>query len=109
MTSVSEPWGAQFETVHKMEVCTNAADVIRQIREVYAGVKNSDLARKAGISYFSITRWINTGRANGSDFRRLLTGYPVKKSADLLLGEATPRQLYQRCKEVGWDCVIGSI
>jgi len=105
---MAEGWGAEFTETDIREVCTNAGVVVRGIKDAFPGETSESLARHAGVSFQTVQRWISSGRADGTAFRRLLAAFPSKKTSTerVYLDKATPRQLYDRCAAVGWDVVI---
>jgi len=108
MPTTSNEWGAAFEETDIREVCTNADEVVRKIKNAFPGETTESLSRHAGVSFQTVQRWIGSGRADGTAMRRLLAAFPGKKSRTdkILLDKATPKQLYDRCAAVGWDAVI---
>ncbi|MDR1902768.1 MAG: hypothetical protein LBQ88_10870 [Treponema sp.] len=107
---MKENWGAAFINTELREICNNADEVVRSIKNAFPGETNESLARRAGVSFQTVQRWSGTGRADAAALRRLLMSFPTK-TADkkVYLDEATPKQLYDRCAAVGWDVVIGSV
>ena len=105
---MAEEWGAEFVKTDLREVCTNANEVVRSIKNAFHNETSESLARRAGVSFQTVQRWIGSGRADGTAFRRLLAAFPLKKtdSHRIYLEKATPKQLYERCAAVGWDTVI---
>jgi hypothetical protein len=104
---MSENWGAEFVNTDLREICKNADEVIRAIKNAFPGETNESLARRAGVSFQTVQRWSGSGRADAAAMRRLLGSFPEKKSSDrVYLNKATPKQLYDRCAAVGWDFVI---
>jgi transposase len=89
------------------EVCVNAGDVVRAIKNAFPRETNESLSRRAGVSFQTVQRWIGSGRADGTALRRLLAAFPLKAPKKrVYLDEAAPKQLYDRCAAVGWDLVI---
>ncbi len=105
---MAENWGAVFVWNGIREICTNADEVVRSIKTAFPDETNEKLARKAGVSFQTIQRWIGTGRADSEALRRLLAAFPAATSSTnrVYLDKATPKQLYDRCASVGWDAVI---
>ena len=105
---MAEEWGAEFVETDVREVCTNAGEVVRSIKNAFPNETTESLARRAGVSFQTVQRWIGTGRADGTALRRLLAAFPAKKTGSdrVYLDRATPKQLYDRCAAVGWDVVI---
>jgi transposase len=105
---MAHEWGAEFVETDIREVCINADEVVRKIKNAFPGETTESLSRHAGVSFQTVQRWIGSKRADGTAMRRLLTAFPGKKpSTDkVLLDKATPKQLYDRCAAVGWDTVI---
>ena len=105
---MAEQWGAQMAEHRKTVVCINADEVVRSIKNANQGATNEILARRAGVSFQTVQRWIGSGRADGTAMRRLLSAFPEKKPGreKVYLDKATPKQLYDRCAAVGWDTVI---
>ena len=105
---MTEEWGAQFVKTDVREVCTNADEVVRSIKNAFPGETTENLARRAGVSFQTVQRWIGSGRADGTALRRLLAAFPARKTSvhHVYLNKATPKQLYDRCTAVGWDVVI---
>jgi len=105
---MAEEWGAKFVETDVREVCINANEVVLSIKNAYPGETNESLARQAGVSFQTVQRWIGSGRADGTAFRRLLALFPAKKRSNerVYLDKATPRQLYDRCTALGWGLVI---
>jgi len=105
---MAEEWGAKFVETGVREVCINANEVVHSIKNAYPGETSESLARQAGVSFQTVQRWIGSGRAGGTAFRRLLAIFPAKKRSNeqVHLDKATPRQLYDRCAAMGWDAVI---
>jgi hypothetical protein len=105
---VAEEWGAEFVETDVREVCTNADEVVRGIKNAFPSETTESLSRRAGVSFQTVQRWIGMGRADGKAFRRLLAAFPAKKTGSdrVYLDRATPKQLYDRCTTVGWDVVI---
>ena len=103
-------WGAKIVENNKkrVEVCVNADEVVRSIKNAFPGETSESLARRAGVSFQTVQRWISSGRADGTALRRLLAAFPAKKTSGdkVYLDKATPEQLYDRCSAVGWDVVI---
>ena len=104
---MAEEWGAQFVENDVREICTNADEVVRSIKNAYS-VTTENLARQAGVSFQTVQRWLGSGRADATAFRRLLAAFPAKKTGNdrVYLDKATPKQLYDRCTAAGWDIVI---
>ena len=105
---MSENWGAEFVRTDLREICTNADEVVRSIKSTFPDETTESLARRAGVSFQTVQRWIGSGRADAEALRRLLAAFPVKKAGSdrVFLEKATPKQLYDRCTAVGWDLVI---
>ena len=105
---MAEEWGAKFEETDIREVCINADEVVRSIKNAFPGETSESLARHAGVSFQTVQRWLGSGRADGTALRRLLAAFAAKKASNarVYLDKATPRQLYDRCAAVGWDMVI---
>jgi transposase len=105
---VAEEWNAEFVETDVREVCINANEVVRSIKNAYHHETSESLARRAGVSFQTVQRWISSGRADGAALRRLLAAFPEKKTEShrVYLDKATPKQLYDRCTAVGWDTVI---
>ena len=105
---MTEEWGAQFVETDVREVCTNAGEVVRSIKNAFPGETTENLARRAEVSFQTVQRWIGSGRADGTALRRLLAAFPAKKAGTdhVYLDKATPKQLYDRCTAMGWDTVI---
>ena len=105
---MASEWGAVFIETDVREVCTNAGEVVRSIKNAFPGETTESLSRHAGVSFQTVQRWIGSGRADGTAMRRLLAAFPAKKqgSDKVYLDKATPKQLYDRCATVGWDLVI---
>ncbi|MCL2879693.1 MAG: hypothetical protein FWF29_05555 [Treponema sp.] len=106
---MAENWGAQFVQNDIREVCTNANEVVRSIKNAFPQETTESLSRYAGVSFQTVQRWISSGRADGTAFKRLLHAFPSKKPENgnkIYLDKATPKQLYERCSAVGWDLVI---
>jgi len=105
---MAKEWGAEFTETDVREVCTNAGTVVRSIKNAFPGETSESLARHAGVSFQTVQRWLSSGRADGTAFRRLLSAFPSRKPGGerVYLDKATPRQLYDRCAAVGWDAVI---
>ena len=105
---VAEEWGAEFIETDVREVCKNADEVVRSIKNAFPGETTENLARRAGVSFQTVQRWIGSGRADGTALRRLLAAFPAKRTGSdrVYLDKATPKQLYDRCAAVGWDAVI---
>jgi transposase len=105
--SMAEEWNAHFEKTELREVCTNADEVVRAIKNAFPGETSESLSRRAGVSFQTVQRWIGSGRADGTALRRLLAAFSTKKSNKrAYLDEATPKQLYDRCAAIGWDLVM---
>ena len=105
---MNEEWGAQFVINNIREVCTNADEVVRNIKNTFPSETTENLARRARVSFQTVQRWIGSGRADGKALRRLLEAYPAsrKDTHHVYLNKATPKQLYDRCAALGWDAVI---
>ena len=105
---MAEEWGAQFVKTDIRDVCTNADEVVRSIKNAFPDETTESLARRAGVSFQTVQRWLGSGRADKEAMRRLLAAFPSKKSGydRIYLDKATPKQLYDRCCAVGWDMVI---
>ena len=105
---MTEEWGAKFVETDVREVCINADEVVRSIKSAFPGETNESLSRHAVVSFQTVQRWIGSGRADGTAFRRLLSAFPEKNTSTdrIYLDNATPQQLYDRCAAVGWDAVI---
>jgi transposase len=104
---MAEEWGAEFVQTDLREVCTNAGEVVRAIKNAFPGETTESLSRRAGVSFQTVQRWIGSGRADGTALRRLLAAFSTKRSNKrVYLDEAAPKQLYDRCAVVGWDLVI---
>jgi hypothetical protein len=103
-----EDWGAVFVETDVREVCTNADEVVRKIKNAFPGETTESLSRHTGVSFQTVQRWLGSGRADGQAFRRLIEAFPEKKSTNerVYLDKATAKQLYERCSVVGWDKVI---
>jgi len=103
-------WGVKFVQTDLRKVCTNADEVVRSIKNAFPSETTETLARKAGVSFQTVQRWIGSGRADAEAMQRLLTAFPSKKVKNdkVYLVNATPKQLYDRCSELGWDIVIQS-
>ena len=103
-----EKWSAEFTKTDISEICTNADKVVRSIKNAFPGETTESLARRAGVSFQTVQRWIGSGRADATAFRRLLAAFPYKKDGAerVYLDKATPKQLYDRCAAMGWDTVI---
>jgi len=104
---MAEEWGAEFVDTDIREICINADDVVRSIKNA-SGETSESLARRAGVSFQTVQRWLGSGRADATAFRRLLAAFPAKKAATdrVYLDKATPKQLYDRCATLGWDAVL---
>jgi hypothetical protein len=104
---MTEEWGAVFIQTELREICKNADEVVRAIKNASPGETNESLSRKAGVSFQTIQRWSGSGRADATAMRRLLAAFPVKKPGKrVYLDEATPKQLYDRYAVLGWDLAI---
>jgi len=105
---MAEEWGAIFIKTSVRDVCTNADEVVRSIKNAYPNETTESLSRRAGVSFQTVQRWIGSGRAEATAFRRLLLAFPAKKesSGRVYLDRATPKQLFDRCTAIGWDAVI---
>jgi transposase len=105
---MANEWGAVFVETDIREVCTNADEVVRQIKNANPGETTESLSRHAGVSFQTVQRWLGSGRADGLALRRLLAAFTAKKTTGekVYLDKATPKQLYDRCAAVGWDVVI---
>jgi len=105
---MAEDWGAQFEETDIREVCVNANEVVRGIKNTFPDETTESLSRRAGVSFQTVQRWIGSGRADATAMRRLLAAFPAKKTGTdrVYLDKATPKQLYDRCAATGWDIVI---
>ena len=105
---MAEDWGAQFVETDVREVCTNADEVVRSIKNAFPAETTESLARRAGVSFQTVQRWIGSGRADGTALRRLLAAFPSQKAhtGRVYLDKATAKQLYERCAAVGWDVVV---
>ena len=105
---MTSEWGAEFVETEAREVCKNADEVVRRIKNAFPGETTESLSRHAGVSFQTVQRWLGTGRADGTALRRLLAAFPAKKTGSdrVYLDKATPKQLYERCAAVGWDLVI---
>ena len=107
---MAEAWGATIvESDNKrVMICTNADEVVRSIKNAFPGETTESLARRAGVSFQTVQRWLSNGRADAAAMRRLLAAFPAKKNNTdkVYLDKATPKQLYDRCAAVGWDVVI---
>ena len=106
---MAEEWNAKFVKTDVREVCINADEVVRSIKGAFPEETNENLARRAGVSFQTIQRWIGSGRAEATALRRLLAAFPAKKLKErIYLDKATPKQLFDRCTALGWDVVIGA-
>ena len=107
-TSIRDEWGAAFVETDIREVCTNADEVVRKIKNAFPGETTESLSRHAGVSFQTVQRWIGIKRADGTAMRRLLAAFPARKSGSdrVYLEKATPKQLFDRCAALGWDLVI---
>ena len=104
---MKDNWGSEFVPTNQREICTNADEVVRSIKNAFPVETTESLARKAGVSFQTVQRWISSGRADATAFRRLLAAFSPKKAGErIYLDKATPKQLYDRCAAVGWDIVI---
>ena len=105
---MAEEWGTKYIKTDVREVCTNADEVVRKIKNAFPGETTESLSRHAGVSFQTVQRWLGSGRADADAFRRLLSAFPAKKSSNekIYLDRATPKQLYDRCAAIGWDVVI---
>ena len=105
--SMKDNWGAKFVQTDLREICSNADEVVRGIKNAFPAETTESLARKAGVSFQTVQRWIGSGRADATAFRRLLAAFSTKKAGErVFLDKATAKQLYDRCAAVGWDVVI---
>ena len=106
---MKDNWGSEFVQTDLREICINAGEVVRSIKNAFPEETTESLSRKAGVSFQTVQRWIGSGRADASAFRRLLHAFPAKKPGGrVYLDNATPKQLYDRCTALGWDVVIGA-
>jgi hypothetical protein len=104
---MAENWGAVFVQTELREICSNADEVIRSIKDAYPEETNESLSRRAAVSFQTVQRWSGSGRADAAALRRLLASFPTKTAAKkVYLSEATPKQIYERCCAIGWDVVI---
>ena len=105
---MAEDWGAQFVETDIREVCINANEVVRSIKNTFKEETTESLSRRAGVSFQTVQRWIGSGRADAVAMRRLLDALPAKKTGTdrIFLDKATPKQLFDRCTGIGWDVVI---
>ena len=104
---MKDNWDAVFVQTDLREICTNADEVVRSIKNAFSAETTESLARKAGVSFQTVQRWISNGRADAAALRRLLAAFPAKKPGGrVYLDNASPKQLYERCTAVGWDEVI---
>jgi len=105
---MAEEWGAKYVQTDVREVCTNADEVVRKIKNAFPNETTESLSRHAGVSFQTVQRWLGSGRADGTAIKRLITAFPSKKHGNerVYLDKATPKQLYDRCAAVGWDFVI---
>ena len=105
---MASEWGAVFVETDIREVCTNADEVVRKIKNAFPRETTESLSRHAGVSFQTVQRWLGSGRADGNALRQLLSAFPAKKpgSDKVYLYKATPKQLYDRCAAIGWDVVI---
>ena len=105
---MAEDWNAEIVEHNKRKVCINAGDIVRSVKNAFPNETTESLARRAGVSFQTVQRWLGSGRADATALRRLLAAIPSKKAgADrVYLDKATPKQLYDRCAAVGWDVVI---
>jgi len=105
---MAEEWGAKYIKTDVREVCINADEVVRKIKNAFPGETTESLSRHAGVSFQTVQRWLGSGRADADAFRRLLSAFPAKKVSNekIFLDKATPKQLYDRCAAIGWDVVI---
>ena len=104
---MAKDWKAKFRQTELREICTNADEVVRSIKNAFPAETTESLARKAGVSFQTVQRWVSVGRADAAAMRRLLACFPEKKTQGrVYLDTATPKQLYERCAQLGWDSVI---
>jgi hypothetical protein len=104
---MTEEWGAEFEQTELREICINAGDVVRAIKNAFPRETTESLSRKAGVSFQTVQRWIGSGRADATALRRLLAAFPLTtRKKRVYLDEATAKQLYDRCAAIGWDEVM---
>ena len=101
-------WGAVFIQTDLRKICKNADVVVRSIKNAFPSETNESLARKAGVSFQTIQRWVGSGRADAEAMQRLLAAFPSKRTKNerVYLDKASPKQLYDRCAAIGWDNVI---
>jgi len=100
---------AVFEVTRTKEVCTNARQVLEQIKIQFPHETYQSIAVRASVHFHTIQRWSSIGRADGYSIRRLIHSLESDDIIDnVLLKDASPSQLKRQCKIVGWDLVISS-
>lgn len=94
----------------KGDICTNPHEIIKAIRNEFPDATNKILSDCINVSPATIQRWVNKKRSFAHKTTELRNYYlqkiELKYSEDPLLSKASPRQLFERCTEIGWDKVI---
>lgn len=95
-----------FERATCGERCINAGLVLHNIQDEHPHETYSTLAMRAGVHSQTIQRWHSGKNAEAKAIRSLLASFTFRDNSNVLLKDATPSQLYQRCSEIGWDKII---
>jgi len=98
-----------YEIVRNKEICTNAKQVLEQIKMAFPYETYQSIAKRACVNIQTIQRWSSVGRAEALAIHRLINSLESEESIDfVMLKDATPAQLKKQCKKVGWDKIINS-
>ena len=91
-------------------LCTNIKEVLYFLR-IYHSLSEKDIARAADCDQSTIRKWKKNGYASKKLVENLCKKYSLlseSERAKVLLNDATPRQLKERCQQLGWDVVINA-
>jgi len=101
-----------LEKGHRGLVCTNIKQILSAIQKQLPNETNAMLASKAGVNIQTISKWKQLNRANDHYVNLMIKEFfkqiKCTSSKKVLLLDATPQQLFQRCAEVGWGQIINS-
>jgi acyl-CoA hydrolase len=98
-----------FTVQRKKEICSNAREVLEQIKKAFPHETYQTIAKRASVHIQTIQRWSSIGRAESFAIRRLISSLENEEILDaVLLKDASPAQLKKQCQTVGWDKVINA-
>jgi hypothetical protein len=93
----------------KKEICSNAKEVLASIQKALPDETYEKIAKRAGVHMQTIQRWSAVGRSNAKAMRILVASFEKEESYEnILLRDASPKQLKKQCQKIGWDKVINS-